>query len=137
MTIAPSAIAVGATASHVYVDRVCIDCPAVFRTLRNHKPPAKRCPACQAQYRVEMQREREQHRHGHYRIDVQRNIGGAYRIVHDPCGSWSSHGSLERGEIERLAQQGHLDTGMRWSNGKRVLEVVGRSVREVDGKEQG
>ncbi len=112
--------AAGTIASHAQVEKFCQDCGVPFTAPKTRARFMLRCPACQDVHRKELDVERWIRRRGGYKPHF---AGGAYKIIHDPQESWSPGGSLDLGEIEKLVTAGYLDTGMRWSNGKRTCMV--------------
>ncbi len=124
----PSITAAGVAASHALIDKICIDCGDAFEAPKNRAKFMVRCPGCQREYDAECNRERAMQ---HYRLDPERNIGGAYKIVADPGRSWTPGSSLDLGDIRTLAKAGYMESGTRWSNGKKTVEVVGSRIWEV------
>lgn len=123
MTIAASAIKKGIAKSHEPVDKVCSDCGEVYSVSYNRARFSVRCPACQTNHDHERQRERWMLEYQARGKDTNNHIGGRYKIIADPCKTWTRNGSLDRAEIVSLAKQGYLDTGMQWTDGKTVLTV--------------
>ena len=109
-------------------ERHCVDCGEPISVPINQEGRMKRCARCQADYEAAQDYQYP----SHYQRSPNKYIGGAYRIVRDPCGSWTPHGSLDLGALRKLAQNGWLDTGMRWSNDRRILEVQGNTLRAIE-----
>lgn len=135
MTLQASSLSLGVERSHRRVERICIDCGEVFEASYNRcgslRGKPLRCSICQAEYkrRYAIERHRELASLRTHRSMIR--VGGAYRIIRDPCQSWSPNGSLAFGELQQLAAMGYLDTGMQWSNGKHTWEVWGKSLHQI------
>lgn len=122
MTYHPSHVLKGIAASHERIDKICCDCGEVFEVARNVAKRKQRCTACQAEWTRAQDRASHAERRKEPRGTYTRHR--AYRIIADPCRTWTPGGSLAYGELQDAALRGYLDNGMRWSNGKRTLVVV-------------
>ncbi len=54
---------------------------------------------------------------------TERGIGGAFRVVSDPCGTWTNHSSLTARDIQDLLRIGYLEPGTVFESDRERLSI--------------